>query len=60
LEADGHLLYDSADTSDASLVESPVPIEATRDGEVIFTWIPSPLSRRTTVAEVWLMREQSR
>ena len=60
LEADGHLLYDFAEASDAAPVESPVPIEATRDGEVIFTWTPSPLSRRTTVAEVWLMREAAR
>jgi hypothetical protein len=59
LEADGHLIYDFEDAPESSVLERPVPIEATRDGEVIFTWIPNPLNRRNAVAEVWLLRERA-
>jgi hypothetical protein len=60
LEADGHLIYDLDDAPDDPVLEYPVPVEATRDGDVVFTWIPNLRSRKTTVAEVWLIRDEGR
>jgi hypothetical protein len=56
LEADGHLIYDFGDAPENPVLEHPVPVEATRDGEVTFTWTPGPRSARAPVAELWLMR----
>ena len=61
LEADGHLIYDFVvEEPGPSILEHPIPHEATRDGEVVFTWTPNPHSNRTPVAEVWLIREETR
>lgn len=57
LEADGHLIYDLGEAPDEPVLEHPVPVEATRDGEVILTWVPNLRSRKTTVAEVWLLKD---
>ncbi len=57
LEADGHLIYDFVDEPKVSILEHPIPHEATRDGEVLFTWFPNLARFRNAVAEVWLMRE---
>ncbi len=58
LEADGHLIYDFVvEQPGPSILEHPIPHEATRDGEVVFTWTPNPHSNRNPVAELWLMRE---
>ena len=45
---------------DPSIPIRRYPVEATRDGEVIFTWTPNPHGNRNPVAEVWLMREETR
>jgi hypothetical protein len=58
LEADGHLIYDFVVESGPAILEHPIPHEATRDGEVVFTWTPNPHGKRNPVAELWLMREE--
>lgn len=59
LEIDGHLIYDFVvEQPGPSMLEHPIPREATRDGEVVLTWTPNPHSNRTSVAELFLVREE--